>query len=139
MNYGVKGIHWDEDAEGNKFATDAYSEYSSIRSYVTLLRRYNDPDYFVGINLSPEQKAFAKKAIADAVAITVPTLDYGYVPASAQETMLLEYKGELDVVRSKIIVGELSVDAWDEALAKYYEMGYAQVVEDMVAYIESNR
>ena len=96
-------------------------------------------DYFVGINLSPEQKAFAKKAIADAVAITVPTLDYGYVPASAQETMLLEYKGELDVVRSKIIVGELSVDAWDEALAKYYEMGYAQVVEDMVAYIESNR
>ena len=139
MNYGVKGIHWDEDAEGNKFATDAYSEYSSIRSYVTLLRRYTDPDYFVGINLSPEQKAFAKKAIADAVAITVPTLDYGYVPTSAQETMLLEYKSELDVVRSKIIVGELSVDAWDEALAKYYEMGYAQVVEDMVAYIESNR
>ena len=43
------------------------------------------------------------------------------------------------MVRSKIIVGELSVDAWDEALAKYYEMGYAQVVEDMVAYIESNR
>ena len=139
MNYGVKGLHWDEDENGNKFATENYGEYSGVRSYVTLLRRYTDPDYFVGINLTPEQKAFAKKAIADAVAITVPTLDYGFTPASAQETSLLEYKSELDIVRSKIIVGELPVEAWDDALAKYYEMGYDKVVEDMIAYIEANK
>ena len=139
MNYGVKGIHWDEDANGNKFATEAYSEYSGIRSYVTLLRRYTDPDYFVGINLTPEQKAFAKDAISRAVAITVPGLDYGFSPASAQETSLLEYKSELDVVRSKIIVGELPVEAWDEALAKWYAMGGQQVVEDTIAHIEANQ
>lgn len=139
MNYGVKGLHWDEDENGNKYATENYGEYETCRSYLTLLRRYTDPSYFVGINLKPEQKAFAESAIERAVAITVPDLAYGYSPASAQETALLEYNSELEVVRSKIIVGELPVDAWDAALAKWYEMGGQQVIDDTVAFIEGNQ
>lgn len=139
MNYGVKGLHWDEDENGNVYATDRFSEYEKYRSYLTLLRRYNDPDYFVGINLTPDQKAFAKAAIEKAVSITMPSLSNGYTPASSQETALLEYKSELSVVRSKIIMGELPVEAWHDAMEKYYEKGYSRVVDDMIAYIQDNQ
>lgn len=139
MNYGVKGLHWEEDENGNKYPTDQYEEYSKYRSYLTLLRRYNDPDYFIAINNTPEQKEFARSAITKAIDIAVPSLDYGYTPASAQQTTFLEYNSEMDVVRSKIIVGELPVDAWDEALAKWYSLGGQQVVDDKIAYIEASQ
>lgn len=139
MNYGVKGLDWDIDESGNRYAMEHYSEFNKYRSYVTLLRRYTDPSYFVSISCTPEQKAFAIKAINDAIAITIPDLSYGYTPASAQETALLEYNSELDVVRSKIIVGELPVEKWDEALAKWYSLGGQAVIDDTIAFIQSNQ
>ncbi|GHU73085.1 lipoprotein LipO [Clostridia bacterium] len=139
MNYGVKGTHWDEDENGGKYALDAFGDYSKYRSFLTLLRRYDDPAYFVGLNLSPEQRAFATDAISKAMRLVKPDLSYGYAPAAAQETRLLEYNSELSIVRSKIIVGELPIDAWDDALTKWYDAGGRQVVEDMNTFIAANQ
>ena len=137
MNYGVKGISWDEDENGNKIALDGFAEYNKFRSYLTLLRRYNDPDYFVALACTPEQKEFARDAINKAIAITLPSVDLGYKPLSSTTTQLLEVNTEIDITISKIIYGELPVDAWDEVMDKWWSQGGEQVIQDMNDYIKA--
>ena len=137
MNYGVKGVSYDVDAEGNKYALEGYDEYTKCRSYVTLLRRYTDPDYFINISCTPEQVEFARDAINKAVAITLPSVDLGYAPESGQTTQMLELNSEIAIVRSKIITGDLGLDAWDEVIAKWWAQGGEQVAKDMNEYIKN--
>ncbi len=139
LNYGCEGIHYEEDAEGNITALEGYANYNTYRSYITLLRRYNDPAYFVPISMSPEQKETAYDYIQRASAITVPDLSYGYAPPATQQTAYLDYASELSVIISKIIVGELPVDAWDDALAGWYKNGGQDMVDQMNAFIEASQ
>lgn len=139
LNYGVEGIHYEEDADGNITPLEAYSTYSTYRSYITLLRRYDDPAYFVPVSMTPDQKERAYQYIENAIAITVPDLSYGYRSLASQEAAYQDYASELSVAISKIIVGEQSPDTWDGALAGWYQNGGQDVVDQMITFIEANQ
>jgi putative aldouronate transport system substrate-binding protein len=135
--FGVEGIHYSMD-NGSMTVTDLYeTEIRPIRG-LSMPRRYNDVRLYVLPNLSDEKETRVNSLLERAQSLVLPSLDKGYIPAIAGDRSFIEAKSELDVVRTKIILGELPVDAWDTALQKWYEAGGRKYVEEINRFIKNN-
>ena len=102
-----------------------------------LLRLSADTCWKVNPVNGKEKVLFTRDAINKAIAITLPSVDLGYKPLSSTTTQLLEVNTEIDITISKIIYGELPVDAWDEVMDKWWAQGGEQVIQDMNDYIKA--
>ena len=96
-----------------------------------------DADYFINPALDPALKTKLSGWLKQAVDRVVTTADLGYRPAAADLPEYIEYASKMSADITKIIIGELPVDAWDNTLAGWYENGGEAYVQQMNEYIQS--
>jgi putative aldouronate transport system substrate-binding protein len=137
MLYGVEGMHYNK-VDGKVEVTDLYTENFVSFKGLTMPRRYNDARLFIAPTLSAERTENVVKLLNKAQSLVLPSLDMGFIPEAAREHDFIEYKSQLDEVKTKIILGELPVEAWDEALEGWYAAYGQQYVEEMNEFIKSN-
>lgn len=136
--YGLEGITWEYDADGNMVLADDSINISSSWQR-SMVRRSTDPSFFAGLEIPPAERA----AVAERIQISIDNcrfaLDAGFTPPSSLELEFVDMRSEYDKVVTKIIVGDLAVDAYDDLLDEYYDAGYAKVRDEIIAHIEATK
>lgn len=127
VKFGPEGVTWNNEG-GKMVPTEEYPEYAWGRRY---LRRNDDPDFFVTLNASDENRTRLKNLIGKCIDQAVFSKDKGFRPAIADDQAFIDAETELNNTISKIIVGDLTVDDWDQALQDWYDAGGAQYVQEM--------
>ena len=134
-NYGPEGYSWTEE-NGVVTPTENYTQDFAGRN---ILRRNDDPGFFVSLDQSAENRERIENLIDICVNQYVFSLDQGYRPPIADDPTFIDYEKNMKVQISKIVVGELPVDEWDAILDGWYDAGGETYVEQMRTYIESTR
>lgn len=135
--FGIEGTHYTRE-NGSLNVTDLYeAEIKPFRG-LTMPRRYNDVRLYVLPNLREDKKVRVYSLMEAAQSLALPSLDKGYIPEVAGTPAFIEAKAELDVVRTKIILGELPVAAWDTALRRWYDAGGQDYVAEINRFIQNN-
>ncbi|AUS98577.1 hypothetical protein CDQ84_16885 [Clostridium thermosuccinogenes] len=133
-NYGPEGVTYTVEGD-KKVATDLYQDFKWGRAIV---RRNNDPGFFVPLNTPSDLQPKLEKWIGICIDQFVFSLDRGYRPAAADNPEFIDYSQKTYAQTiSKIIVGELPVSAYDELLEGWYENGGEEYVQQMNEYIKS--
>lgn len=102
------------------------------------LRRNNDMSNFISLDASKEQRAQSIKWLERAAEIFKFSGTGGYRPPISTDPRYIDAEDRLKQVITRIIVNDLPVDAYDEALDEWYADGGLQYVEQMNAYLTSN-
>ncbi len=136
VKYGVQGVTCNKDASGNLVATDKYKDYAFGRA---ILRRNDDPGFFITLDVSPENRVRLDKLIGICIDQAVFSKDEGFRPAIASDPAYLDADKALNTAISKIIAGDLKVSDWDAALDKWYQSGGETYVKQMNEGIEKNK
>lgn len=137
IKWGYEGITYEETSEGRvKFNEPRTDDETPPRWWNLFVRRANDPEFFV-TGRAPETQDEAYANIEAALDAFVVSLDLGYIPPAALEQEFIEADDALYETIGKIVIGELPVDAYDDALDNWYRNGGEQYVEEMQAYIRS--
>lgn len=130
--YGVENVTYKKD--GSKMvATDEFLKFTWGPAVV---RRNNDPEFFVKINMQEEFKNPVTKWIDTAIKANITSLDYGYRPAAADKPELIDYGKTMEQVKAKIIMGQAPVSEWDKALEGWYKAGGEEYVKQMNDFIK---
>lgn len=135
--YGPENVSWKYDENNNMVLIEGESALSSWSR--NLVRRCDSPSFFVGLNVPVERRQRVLDLIQGAIDNNVFSLNAGFVAPVTREMSYIDYLSELDKVITKIIVGDLPVDAWDEALDGFYKAGYDKFVEQTIEYINSRK
>jgi len=133
VNYGPEGVTYKLEGD-KKVATDLYSKYSWGRN---ILRRNDDPGFFVPLNTPEDLKPKLEQWIGTCIEQAVFSKDRGYRPPAADKPEFIDYQKTYNQTISKIIVGELPVSAYDEALEGWYKNGGEEYVQQMNEFIKS--
>jgi putative aldouronate transport system substrate-binding protein len=132
-NYGIEGQAWNFDTDGNRIAVPE-NNHTAGRA---VMRRNNAPEFFVGLNTAVADRDRVVDLINICIDQAVFSQDAGFRPATASDPTYIDTNKELAVVVSQIIVGDLPVDAYDEALEAWYAGGGQQYIEEMNAGIKA--
>jgi putative aldouronate transport system substrate-binding protein len=132
--YGIEGVTYNV-ADGKKVPTDLYPKYQWGKAIV---RRNNDPEFFITLGTPGDMEQNLKQWIGICVESAVFTKDAGYRPAAADKPQFIDYQKTLFQTIAKIIVGELPVEAYDNALKGWYEAGGEEYVQQMNEFIKNN-
>jgi len=132
--YGLEGSAWEYDADNNMIAIPN-SQYNAPRN---LVRRNNDPGFFVGLATAVDNRQRIEDLIGACIKQAVFSKDEGFRPAIANDPAFIDAQKEYNVTISKIVAGELPLDAYDAALEKWYASGGQTYIEQMNAGILAN-
>lgn len=134
--YGPKGMVWDYDASGKM--QNIYPDINIGQGWFrNMVRRSENPQFFVGLDVPAENRQKVLNLIQLSIDNNQIALNAGFVAPVTTDLKFIDYKTELDKVVTKIIVGDLPVDAWDEALAGYYKAGYQTFADQTIAFIKA--
>lgn len=136
VKYGFEGVNY-EIVDGKK--QPLYNENGtqiSANASKLFVRRNDDRDFYVPTNM-PDTKTpsieMRDKWLEQCIENFKPSLDLGYQPQSASG--IINANKKLTQVISKIVVGELEVSAYDEALREWYASGGEKYIQEMNDYI----
>lgn len=130
--YGVEGVTYKNEG-GKKVATEEFEKFTWGPASV---RRNDDPEFFVKINMQEDYKDPVKKWIDIAMKSAIATFDLGFRPAAADKPEFIEYGKQLDQVKAKIVTGAAPSSDWDKALEGWYKAGGEDYVKQMNEYIK---
>mgnify|MGYP004466197163 FL=1 len=136
--YGVEGVHYDV-VDGVKVFNDAYDEYYKWRGNYKLVMPSNDAGYFIKPSMDPALQEKLSAWLQTAVDRVVFSLDAGFTPEASKLPEYIAYQATIKATTTKIILGELPVDAWDEALDGWYENGGEEYVKEINEFIASKQ
>jgi len=131
--YGKEGIDYTLENGKKVYAT----ERTSFKK-TNFVRRTGNIESVIGPieKLFPPDRIDEFKIISDiSMNSVVPSLDFGYVPNTAQDTRFTSYKKTYDEIITRICMGELPVSAYDKALEDWYKNGGEEYVKEMNEYI----
>ncbi len=137
LKFGLDGIHYNM-VDGKRVFTEEYNNYG-WRTYLALVRRYNDPSFFIQQKLDTELQDIMIGWVSQCVENVQFSLDFGYRPPILKEQRFLDARDEIAVVISRIIAGQLDVDAWWDALDAWYEAGGEEYLEQVNEFIKANQ
>ena len=133
--YGLEGSAWQYDADGNMIAVPN-SMYNAPRN---LVRRNNDPGFFVGLATPVAYRQRVENLIGVCINQAVFSKNEGFRPAVSDDPTFIDAQKERSVTISKIIAGDLPLDAYDASLDKWYAAGGQTYIEQMNAGIAANQ
>jgi len=138
VKYGMEGERWERNADGNLVSTADFGNisYAAPRQ---ILRRNNDPGFFISLDLDLEKRLHVEELLGICIEQAVFPLDNNFRPSVADEMQFIDYQTNMAVQVSKIIIGERPVDDWDEILEGWYAAGGDSYVAEMQAYIAENQ
>lgn len=134
VRFGVEGVDFQMVDGKRQYDPDVKSNWRTA-----VVRRAGDGDFFIPPTLEQDKVDLIKPWIDKAVNSVSFTLDRGFVPPVARQPELMDFKLTWNETITKINVGELPVDEFDNLLAQWYEKGGRQYVEQMNEYIASYR
>lgn len=134
IKYGVEGLHFNWE-DGNRVFTEAYNDYYKWRGNYKLVMPSMDANYFINPALDEALKEKLGVWLEQAVERVITTEDLGFRPAAADKPEFIEYASKMSADISKIIIGELPVEAWDDTLAGWYAAGGEEYVQQMNEHI----
>jgi len=132
--FGIEGVTYNIE-DNRKVPTDLYPKYQWGKAIV---RRNNDPEFFITLGTPADMEQNLKKWINVCIQASVFTLDEGYRPPAADLPQFIDYQKTLNQTIAKIIVGDLPVEAYDDALKGWYEAGGEEYVQQMNEFIKNN-
>jgi putative aldouronate transport system substrate-binding protein len=140
-NRGVKGVAYDIDANGNiiDLSDTLTDETKGNTAIIRFMRRSDGPEFFLDLNLTPENRKRYSNLIDITLDNYIPSLDLGYVPSISKDPAFIDYNAEMNAQIAKIIIGDLPVDAWDDILDGWYKAGGEEYVKDMQDFIASSQ
>lgn len=130
--YGTEGVTYKKEGD-KKVAVD---EFNNFKWGPGSVRRNNDPEFFVKINMQEEYKEPVKKWLDTAIKGSVTSLDYGFRPEAADKPEFIDYGKQLTQVKAKIILGSAPASDWDKALDGWYKAGGEEYVKQMNDFIK---
>lgn len=138
VKYGMEGERWERNADGNLVATADFANisYAAPRQ---ILRRNNDPGFFISLDLDLEERLHVEELLGICIEEAVFPLDNNFRPSVSDDMQFIDYQTNMAVQISKIIIGERPVDDWDEILEGWYAAGGDSYVAEMQAYITENQ
>lgn len=139
IKWGYEGVTYEVNENGQKVLfQEAETEDGETGDpfFGAFVRRAEDVEFFVR-STPPEARPTAMENIQRALDAFVVSKDLGYVPDAALEQEFIEADEQLHETIGKIVIGELPVDAYDDALDDWYANGGAEYVAEMQEYIRS--
>lgn len=130
--YGVEGVTYKK--EGDKKV--ALPEFDNFLWGSNSVRRNDDAEFFVKINMQEEYREPVKRWIDIAIKGNITSMDYDYRPAAADKPELIDYNKQLAQVRAEIILGAAPSSEWDKALDGWYKAGGEEYVKQMNDFIK---
>jgi hypothetical protein len=136
LKSGIEGVHYNM-VDGEKQFTEEYDNYG-WRTYLALVRRYNDPSFFIPQTLPQEQIDTMSEWLAQCVENVVMSADFGFRPEMVTEQRYIDARDELAQTISQIVAGQLEVDAWWDALDDWYASGGQEYLTQVNEWIRNN-
>ena len=118
-----------------RFTEEAHSAYWWNGLF---LRRNNDMSNFISLDISKEQRDQSVEWLQSASEIFKFSKTGGYRPPISTDPRFIDAEDRLKQVITRIIVNDLPVSDYDEALQEWYSDGGQAYVEQMNAYLTSN-
>jgi putative aldouronate transport system substrate-binding protein len=140
-NRGVRGVGYDVDANGNivDLSSTLTDETKVNVAIIRFMRRADGPEFFLDLNLTPENRKRYSSLIDITLKNYIPSLDLGYVPPVTSDPVFIDYNAEMNAKIAQIITGALPVDAWDDILDGWYKAGGDKYVKQMQDFIASTQ
>ncbi len=135
--YGPEGLIWAYDSNGDKVKIAEPTIKVGNGWQSEMVRRNNSPDFFVSLDVAPELRPNVLKNIDISINNSIFDLSAGFTSPMSSDLGWLDYQSQIAIATTKIIVGDLPVDAWDETLDGYYAAGYDRYSEYVLEYINS--
>lgn len=132
--YGPEGVAYTV-SNGVKTPTSDYADFSQNGWARCLVRRNNDPSFFVALDTPAEYKEPVTNWIDIAIKGKVTSLDYSFRPVAADNPTLIDYNTKVNQTVAKIVTGDLPVSAWDDTLNGWYQAGGTEYVTQMNEHI----
>lgn len=141
-NRGVQGVTYDLDENGNVIdlssqIPEEYKGNNGVMAIIRFMRRSDGIEFFLDVNLTPEDRVRYTDLINVTLNNFIPSLDGGYVPPSASATNFLDYMTEMNSKLAQIVSCQVEVSEWDNVLDGWYKAGGDQYVKEMQEYIAS--
>ncbi len=134
VKYGPEGVTRTKGSDGSWAATEKYKDYLGGRA---ILRRNDDPGFFITLDVSPENRIRMDNLIGTCIKQAVFSQDQGFRPAIADDPAYIDADKEYKASISKIIVGDLPVSDYDKVLDAWYKAGGQTYIEQMNAGIKA--
>ena len=140
-NRGVRGVGYDVDANGNivDLSSTLTDETKGNIAIIRFMRRADGPEFFLDLDLTPENRKRYSSLIDITLKNYIPSLDLGYVPPVTSDPVFIDYNAEMNAKIAQIITGALPVDAWDDILDGWYKAGGDKYVKQMQDFIASTQ
>ena len=137
IKYGVEGVHYNM-VDGERVATEAFEEYAKYKGYFPgVVRRNDDPDYFVSANAPTEIRTKMLAWLDLAASFVTPDKSMGYVTEASKALSLINLDSEYEEICNGVILGNVTKEEWDDFKTRYFEAGYEAVQEEMNEYLKS--
>lgn len=133
--YGPEGLTYTIQ-DGKKVPTDKYTTLKQGSWPGSMVRRNNDPSFFIELTVKEEDKKVVEGWLDTALKTVVFTKDKGYKPPISSDPGYIEAEKKRALTVSRIILGDLSVDAYDKALDDWYKGGGEIYVKEINEYIK---
>lgn len=134
VKYGVEGHEYNMVNGEREYIPDVQAPWRK-----NIVRRANDGDFFIDVKKPEEQRQQVRQWVDRSIETVVFSLDQGYVPPAAKTPAFMDFKLIWDETITKIMIGDLPVDAFDALLEEWYAKGGEQYVKEMNEYIASTQ
>lgn len=136
-DYTMKGIEGVEyTMTDGKYAR--VDDKDSVKWRTNFVRRAGNIEYFANtFKLTEDERNEIEPLVQLGIDTVKPTIDKGYLPPASKEISYINYSKTMDEVVSKILIGNLGVSAYDDALNGWYKNGGEEYVKQMNDYITS--
>lgn len=130
--YGMEGLDYNV-VDGKKVYVD---DLVSPMLRMNWLRRAGDSEFFIKPWYEEELKNVLRPNIDKSVASVIRSKDIGHTPNASKSPEFIDYKTTMAEVKSRIMLGDLEVDAYGELINGWYENGGETYVVEMNEYIK---
>ena len=135
--YGYEGITYEKN--GDEYIAIGVGEDNGGAFGKGLLRRNNDPNFFISLQFQGEERSYLESLIDKCIKQYEFPLDGGFRPEIANDPIFIDYDQKMRVQISKILVGDLDVSEWDGILQGWYDAGGDKYIRQMQDHIASTQ
>ena len=138
LKYGVEGVTFKTE-NGVRVPTADYNKWNSVGWNRRFVRRNDDPDFFIPLNMTEANKVKIKAYIATCIQQASFSMDRGYRPPVANDPRLIDYNKKWLEGISKMVVGADSTAGFGALLDGWYKNGGDEYVKQMNEFIAKSQ
>jgi putative aldouronate transport system substrate-binding protein len=131
--YGMESVEFYYEGEHRIY----YDDFRKPIARMNMLRRANDYEFFIKPWIPEGEKELIRPLLKKSIDTAVPSLDLDYVPDITKEQGFYEASMRLSEGVTRIILGDIEVNEYDELLNDWYEHGGETYIKNMNEHIKN--